>query len=68
MKICCIGYRDWAITIYKQLDNYGKLFNKFDTLIMKEYDEQKIREYNPTYILFYGWSGGKSLSGLVGDF
>ena len=51
MKICCVGYRDWAITIYNQLDNCG-----FDTLIMKEYDEQKIREYNPTYILFYGWS------------
>ena len=51
MKICCIGYRDWAIEIYDQLDYAG-----FDTLIMKKYDEENIREYNPTYILFYGWS------------
>ena len=51
MKICCVGYRDWAIEIYDQLDYSG-----FDVIIMKEYDEQKIRDYNPTYILFYGWS------------
>tara|TARA_Y100000592_G_scaffold70189_1_gene109192 strand:+ start:5705 stop:6340 length:636 start_codon:yes stop_codon:yes gene_type:complete len=51
MKICCVGYRDWAIEIYDKLDYAG-----FNTLIMKEYDEEKIREYNPTYILFYGWS------------
>ena len=33
MKICCVGYRDWAIEIYDQLDYSG-----FDILIMKEYE------------------------------
>ena len=51
MKLCCIGYRNWALKIYEQLDN-----DKFDIIIMKEYDEKNIREYDPDYILFYGWS------------
>ena len=54
MKICCVGYRDWAIEIYDQLDYKG-----YETYIINgkdEYDENKIREYNPDYILFYGWS------------
>ena len=54
MKICCVGYRDWAIEIYDQLDYKG-----YETYIINskdEYDENKIRKYNPDYILFYGWS------------
>tara|TARA_Y100001937_G_scaffold125956_1_gene193981 strand:+ start:4031 stop:4690 length:660 start_codon:yes stop_codon:yes gene_type:complete len=59
MKICCIGYREWALEIYNELyaqQVFKKMDVKFDVLIMKEYDEKKIRDYNPTYILFYGWS------------
>lgn len=51
MKICCIGYRAWAIEIYNNLRSDG-----YNVLIMEEYDDKKIREYNPKYILFYGWS------------
>tara|TARA_Y100000593_G_scaffold53094_1_gene99468 strand:+ start:5338 stop:5985 length:648 start_codon:yes stop_codon:yes gene_type:complete len=55
MKICCVGYRKWALDIY----DYLKTVDEYDTYIISskdEYDEDKIREYNPDYILFYGWS------------
>ncbi len=53
MKVCCVGYRDWALKIYSSLEN------EFDTLVIrskKEYSEEIIRKYNPDYVLFYGWS------------
>tara|TARA_R110002051_G_C8757575_1_gene501167 strand:+ start:2451 stop:3083 length:633 start_codon:yes stop_codon:yes gene_type:complete len=50
MKICCVGYRDWALELYCKLSHH------FDTLILKEFDETKLRKYKPTYVLFYGWS------------
>jgi methionyl-tRNA formyltransferase len=53
MKVCCVGYRDWALKIYSSLEN------EFDTLVIsskKEYNEETIRKYNPDYVLFYGWS------------
>ena len=50
MKICCVGYRDWALKIYDDLSHH------FDTLIIKEFNEDKLRGYDPDYVLFYGWS------------
>lgn len=53
MKVCCVGYRDWALKIYSSLED------EFDTLVIrskKEYNEETIRKYNPDYVLFYGWS------------
>jgi len=50
MRICCIGYRDWALKIYDDLSQ------EFETLILKELNEPEIRDYNPDYVLFYGWS------------
>lgn len=53
MKVCCVGYRAWALKIYSSLEN------EFDTLVIrskKEYNEETIRKYNPDYVLFYGWS------------
>lgn len=53
MKICCVGYRDWALNIYSSIDE------QFETLIIKDkesYSEDIIRKYNPDYVLFYGWS------------
>ena len=55
MKICCVGYRDWALKIYDFLSKNSK--NEFYIIKSKnEYCEKNIREYNPDYILFYGWS------------
>ena len=65
MKICCVGYRDWALKIYDYLDSDG-----YDTYIIRnkdEYNESKIRKYNPDYILFYGWSNIIN-SQLINDF
>ena len=54
MKVCCVGYRPWALEIYDFIED-----NNYEVLIIrskKEYNEDKIIEYNPDYILFYGWS------------
>ena len=54
IKIVCIGYRSWAISIYSELKknkNYKVLIFK-----KKKIDLKKIDKFNPEYILFYGWS------------
>jgi|TARA_R100000081_G_C4804943_1_gene166842 methionyl-tRNA formyltransferase len=54
MKICCVGYRPWALSIYKYVEHLG-----YDTLMInskQEYCKKTIKNYNPDYILFYGWS------------
>ena len=53
MKILAIGYRDWAIDIYKNL-----LKDKIEIKILKKksISLKEIKEYNPDLILFYGWS------------
>ena len=54
-KIICIGYREWALSIYKKLS----MLDDYNVVIFKsksEIDEKKIIKYNPDYILYYGWS------------
>ncbi len=56
MRIACIGYRDWALNIYSALK---KSFpdHEFLTQSSKEsYDEPEILRFDPSIILFYGWS------------
>ena len=53
MKVLGIGYRDWAISIYKNLSKNKikiKIFKK------KNISLKEINKYNPDIILFYGWS------------
>ena len=52
MKILAIGYRDWAIDIYK---NLAKKKIKIK-IVKKEIGLKDIKKYNPNFILFYGWS------------
>jgi methionyl-tRNA formyltransferase len=53
MKIVCVGYRSWALSIYKDL----KKNEKYKILILKKkIDLKKINKFNPEFILFYGWS------------
>tara|TARA_B100001059_G_C17834179_1_gene586787 strand:+ start:3925 stop:4569 length:645 start_codon:yes stop_codon:yes gene_type:complete len=61
MKIVCIGYRNWANQIYKNLKKGSK--HKFIIFNQKKINEKKILSYKPDFILFYGWSWiiGKNL-------
>ena len=55
MKLVCVGYRSWAISIYKELKKNKKL----KILIIDKKPKLKNREilsFNPKFILFYGWS------------
>ena len=56
MKIACIGYRAWAIEIYRNLK--GQLLDHDFLLQLSEADfcEQAIDLFQPDLILFYGWS------------
>ena len=55
MKIICVGYREWALNIYKNIASSSN--NQFLILSSKkEYKEDLIFEFNPDIILFYGWS------------
>jgi len=55
MKIYCVGYRSWALNVYKILKQKSshkfKVQNKKKKISTKE-----IKKFNPNYILFYGWS------------
>jgi methionyl-tRNA formyltransferase len=57
MKIACITYRDWAISIY---DKIYEIYNdKHDFLIWKkkdDFDASLLKEFKPDLILWYGWS------------
>ncbi len=55
MRIVCIGYRDWAIAIYKQL-----MTNSEHEYLLIEaattFDQKSVYNYNPDLVLLYGWS------------
>ena len=54
MKILCVGYRDWAIKIYKNLAKFKK--HKIYFYFKKSHLNKKIFKLKPDMILFYGWS------------
>ncbi len=54
MKILCVGYRDWAIQIYKNISK--KKNHKIYFHLKKTKLKQKISKIKPDIILFYGWS------------
>lgn len=56
MNVLCVGYRDWALSIYHQIAQ--RLNNINFTIIdnKEQYDSISIEQHNPDYILFYGWS------------
>ena len=56
MKILCIGYRTWALSIYS---NLKKNFPNYKIKILKKKKKlsyKLIKKFNPKLILFYGWS------------
>ncbi len=54
MKVLCVGYRDWAKEIYKNLKKNKK--NIFYLHEKKQGLINKIKKTSPEIILFYGWS------------
>ena len=54
MKVLCVGHRDWAIEIYKNLKKNKK--NIFYLHKKKQGLINKIKKTSPDVILFYGWS------------
>jgi len=54
MRIYCIGYRSWALNIYKILKK--KTNHKFKIQNKKKISTKDIKKFKPNYILFYGWS------------
>ena len=55
MKIGCVGYRDWALTIYDRLSR-SKAHQFLIIRSKEEYEEDAIYDFNPDIILYYGWS------------
>jgi len=55
MRIACVGYRDWALNIYYEIEKITE-----HTVIIyrgkEEYSPQEIKIFSPDLILFYGWS------------
>lgn len=54
-KILCVGYREWALKIYKDLKKYKKVKVKI-IKNKKDITFSKISKFKPDIILFYSWS------------
>jgi len=55
VKVLCVGYRDWALKIFKELIG----INDIDIVIITSKDDLRkplIDSVSPDIILFYGWS------------
>ena len=52
MKIVCVGYRSWALDIYKKI----KKIKNHKVLILRKVNVSRILRFKPDYLLFYGWS------------
>jgi len=55
MKILCVAYRDWALSIYDKLNKESNC-ELFIVRNRKEYSKVVIDKFQPDLILFYGWS------------
>ena len=56
MKVVCVGYREWALNIYAMILNKMDGVEALIQSSKKHFSEEKIRRFNPDFILFYGWS------------
>ncbi len=55
MNIALVGYRAWALEIYNNLINsYDSNYHLVES--KDEFCESKLRDFNPDFVLFYGWS------------
>lgn len=56
MKIACVGYRAWAIDIYRDLKRELPEHEFFLQLSELDFCEVGLAEFEPDLVLFYGWS------------
>ena len=56
MKILCVTHRDWAKNIYFKLKQNKKKKQIYYFHFNKKGLTKKIKQINPNFILFYGWS------------
>lgn len=55
MRIACVGYRSWALSIYDQLaQSMDHTFLIFRS--REQFNEDVLRDFRPDLVLFYGWS------------
>ena len=55
MRVYCVGYRKWAIDIYKYF--YKNSSHRIKICVSKrKFSIKKIIKFKPDYVLFYGWS------------
>ena len=56
MKIACVGYRDWATTIYQKLQLEFPEHEFLLQLTESDFCDSAIIKFQPELLLFYGWS------------
>lgn len=56
MKLACIGYREWALNIYKKVVDALPQHEFLLQDSKAKYSEDEIYKFKPDYVLFYGWS------------
>ena len=56
MRIACIGYRKWALSIYEKLQREFSDYMFLMQLCKDDFSEIQINKFKPNFILFYGWS------------
>jgi methionyl-tRNA formyltransferase len=55
MRVACVSYRNWALSIYDYLAAHTD--HTFLIVRSKEqFNEEALRDFKPDYVLFYGWS------------
>jgi methionyl-tRNA formyltransferase len=56
MKIACIGYRSWSLSIYTKIQHRFRDYEFLTQGSNGEFRESEIHSFDPSIILFYGWS------------
>ena len=56
MKIACVGYRSWAIDIYRNIKGEFPEHEFLLQLSESDFCEFSIAVFKPDLVLFYGWS------------
>jgi methionyl-tRNA formyltransferase len=55
MKILCVGYREWSLSIYDRLKK-NPAHQYYIIRSEGDYNPKIINDFQPNIILFYGWS------------
>jgi methionyl-tRNA formyltransferase len=56
LKIACIGYRQWALNIYRQINSDFSEHLFLMQLSKDDFSLDEVARFSPDLVLFYGWS------------